>query len=139
MKGDTSSGPVSHFQPRTQHTVLMFCLAHFLITFEITLSGKVSRSLWVGALGRAAAACFLVEGDTGIFIGNLSSPLSPKQQRDLEQACAKAVARLEETDGAIDACMFQVAGSVGFPKYPVFEDSPLSSPSTPLCPGALTC
>lgn len=31
-----------------------------------------------------------VERDTGIFIGNLNSPLSPEQQRNLEQVCARA-------------------------------------------------
>lgn len=106
MKGDTSSGhePISTLDSAC---VLMFAQDSFQIeSSNKKLKMVISCEIILddgGSLWWSEHCLFLVERDTDIFIGNLSSPLSPKQQRNLEQVCAQA--RVGKIVGA-EACVF---------------------------------
>lgn len=86
MKGDTSSGqePVSTLNPVS---ILMFAHCFFQIKSN---DGKLNMdNQLLEICSEVNLACVFVERGRGIFITTFSSPLSPEQQRNLEQVCAE--------------------------------------------------
>lgn len=132
MKGDTSSEPGSHFQPRTQHTVVVFCLVHFVATFKVSrVEITLGLELLAGLKQLVSALPVFWSKETQAFLlGTSAPPLSPKQQRNLQQACAKGELRLEETGNAILVC-FRLLGQSYSPNIPSLKTlfCPVPSPS----------